>query len=44
LGLPNERWLRYEEAIDVMTLDLFYGRCENYLKPSQVVGLVVKPS
>ena len=44
LGLPNERWLRYEEAIDVMTLDLFYGRCENYLKPSQVVRLVVKPS
>ena len=44
LDLPNERWLRYEEAIDAMTLDLFYRRCENYLKPSQVVGLVVKPS
>ena len=44
LGLPNERWLRYEEAINSMTLDLFYRRCENCLKSSQAVGLVIKSS
>ena len=44
LGLPNERWLRYEEAINSMTLDLFYRRCENYLRSSQTVGLVIKSS
>ena len=44
LGLPNDRWLRYEEAVDAMTLDGFYKRCENHLKSSQIVRLVVKPS
>ena len=44
LGLPNERWLYYEAAIDAMTLDCFYKNCKNYLDPSRVVRLVVKPS